>query len=113
MVGRGDAPAAGAEQRLQDLGITLPPPPKPLGSYVEAVKSSKLLFLSGMKGVAFQLAIDRRSMAAEQTGDLTDRNFTLHKLMKLSAIGKGELRIAKRHSKFSIAKSLVSLACRT
>jgi enamine deaminase RidA (YjgF/YER057c/UK114 family) len=36
-----------AEQRLENLGITLPPPPKPLGAYVEAVQSGNLLFLSG------------------------------------------------------------------
>jgi enamine deaminase RidA (YjgF/YER057c/UK114 family) len=36
-----------AEQRLEDLGITLPPPPKPLGAYVETVQSGNLLFLSG------------------------------------------------------------------
>jgi enamine deaminase RidA (YjgF/YER057c/UK114 family) len=36
------------EQRLQDLGITLPAAPHPLGAYVEAVQSGSLLFLSGM-----------------------------------------------------------------
>ena len=36
-----------ADQRLENLGITLPPPPKPLGAYVEAVQSGNLLFLSG------------------------------------------------------------------
>src|SRR5260370_682726 len=37
-----------AEQRVQDLGITLPAPPEPFGSYVEAVRTGHLLFLSGM-----------------------------------------------------------------
>ena len=36
-----------AEQRLKDLGITLPRSPTPLGAYVEAVQSGNLLFLSG------------------------------------------------------------------
>ena len=36
-----------AEQRLKDLGITLPRPPTPLGAYVEAVQTGNLLFLSG------------------------------------------------------------------
>jgi enamine deaminase RidA (YjgF/YER057c/UK114 family) len=36
-----------AEQRLKEQGITLPPPPKPLGAYVEAVQVGELLFLSG------------------------------------------------------------------
>jgi enamine deaminase RidA (YjgF/YER057c/UK114 family) len=39
---------ASAEQRLQDLGIVLPNAPHPLGAYVEAALSGRLLFLSGM-----------------------------------------------------------------
>ena len=39
---------ASAEQRLKDLGIELPAPPEPFGSYVEAVQTGHLLFLSGM-----------------------------------------------------------------
>jgi enamine deaminase RidA (YjgF/YER057c/UK114 family) len=38
---------AGADQRLEKLGIILPLPPAPLGAYVEAVQSGNLLFLSG------------------------------------------------------------------
>ena len=38
----------GAEQRLKELGINLPAPPEPFGSYVEAVETGALLFLSGM-----------------------------------------------------------------
>jgi enamine deaminase RidA (YjgF/YER057c/UK114 family) len=38
---------AGAERRLQQLGIELPHPPTPLGAYVEAVQTGNLLFLSG------------------------------------------------------------------
>ncbi|HWL88819.1 MAG TPA: RidA family protein [Polyangiaceae bacterium] len=48
MVSRDRAGAAGAEQRLREKGITLPPPPTPFGAYVEAVKIGRLLFLSGM-----------------------------------------------------------------
>jgi enamine deaminase RidA (YjgF/YER057c/UK114 family) len=40
---RGDA-----ESRLKDLGIQLPPAPTPFGSYVEALQTGNLLFLSGM-----------------------------------------------------------------
>ena len=39
---------ASAEQRLKDLGIDLPTPPQPFGTYVEAVQTGNLLFLSGM-----------------------------------------------------------------
>ena len=38
----------GAEQRLKELGIELPMPPKPFGTYVEAVQTGNLLFLTGM-----------------------------------------------------------------
>jgi enamine deaminase RidA (YjgF/YER057c/UK114 family) len=38
----------GAEQRLRDLGLTLPRPPQPFGAYAEAVHTGTLLFLSGM-----------------------------------------------------------------
>jgi enamine deaminase RidA (YjgF/YER057c/UK114 family) len=37
-----------AEQRLKNLGIELPAPPEPFGTYVEAVQTGNLLFLSGM-----------------------------------------------------------------
>lgn len=36
------------EDRLQELGIQLPVAPLPLGSYVPAVKSGNLVFLSGI-----------------------------------------------------------------
>jgi len=36
-----------AEARLKELGIELPPPPKPAGSYTTAVACGDLLFLSG------------------------------------------------------------------
>ncbi len=41
-------PQASAEQRLKNLGIDLPTPPQPFGTYVEAVQTGNLLFLSGM-----------------------------------------------------------------
>ena len=39
--------AADPEQRLKELSINLPQPPKPLGAYVETVQTGNLLFLSG------------------------------------------------------------------
>lgn len=42
------ASASPAEQRLKELGITLPAPPAPFGAYAEAVQTGNLLFLSGM-----------------------------------------------------------------
>jgi len=37
-----------AEQRIRNLGIKLPLPPEPFGTYVEAVRTGSLLFLTGM-----------------------------------------------------------------
>jgi enamine deaminase RidA (YjgF/YER057c/UK114 family) len=48
MVTREATRPAGAEQRLKDLGLKLPAPPEPFGTYVEAVQTGNLLFLSGM-----------------------------------------------------------------
>jgi enamine deaminase RidA (YjgF/YER057c/UK114 family) len=41
-------PPANAEWRLKELGINLPKPPEPFGTYVETVQTGNLLFLSGM-----------------------------------------------------------------
>ena len=35
------------EENLQRLGLTLPPPPQPVGSYVPAVRTGNLVFVSG------------------------------------------------------------------
>jgi len=43
-----DSRQPGAEKRLQDLAIKLPAPPEPFGTYVEAVQTGNLLFLTGM-----------------------------------------------------------------
>src|SRR5712672_2969188 len=43
-----DSRPASAEQRLKELGIRLPAPPEPFGTYVEAVQTGNLLFLTGM-----------------------------------------------------------------
>jgi enamine deaminase RidA (YjgF/YER057c/UK114 family) len=47
VAGKGSQPAS-AERRLQELGIQLPAAPTPFGTYVEAVQTGNLLFLSGM-----------------------------------------------------------------
>ena len=39
--------AVTAEERLKELGISLPKAPTPLGAYVEAVQTGNLLYLSG------------------------------------------------------------------
>jgi enamine deaminase RidA (YjgF/YER057c/UK114 family) len=48
MVSPGTSRPGGAEQRLVELGISLPAPPEPFGTYAEAVQTGNLLFLTGM-----------------------------------------------------------------
>ena len=56
--------AAGPTARLRELGIALPAPPTPLGSYVESSDAGHLLFLSGI------LPVVNRTLAV--TGRLGD-----------------------------------------
>ena len=48
MVTRDNSNSIGAEKRLKELGIELPAPPEPFGTYAEAVQTGNLLFLTGM-----------------------------------------------------------------
>ena len=34
-------------QRMEELGLTLPPAPKPVGAYIPAVRTGNLIFVSG------------------------------------------------------------------
>jgi enamine deaminase RidA (YjgF/YER057c/UK114 family) len=45
---RADAGTFSAEDRITEFGIRLPSPPTPFESYVEAVQTGSLLYLSGM-----------------------------------------------------------------
>ncbi len=38
----------GAEARAQELGIEFPTPPQPVASYIPAVQTGSLLFISGV-----------------------------------------------------------------
>ena len=48
MVTRKGSRPASAEERLRELGIQLPAPPQPFGTYAEAVQTGNLRFLTGM-----------------------------------------------------------------
>jgi enamine deaminase RidA (YjgF/YER057c/UK114 family) len=48
MAGKNAVVVASADRRLEELGIELPAAPTPFGSYVEALQTGNLLFLSGM-----------------------------------------------------------------
>jgi enamine deaminase RidA (YjgF/YER057c/UK114 family) len=69
--------ASGAEARLKELGITLPPDSVPSANFVNAVQTGKLLFLAGNtpgaqwpdKGkVGKDLTVEQGYKAARQTG---------------------------------------------
>jgi enamine deaminase RidA (YjgF/YER057c/UK114 family) len=66
------------EQRLKELGLTLPPPPQPAASYVESKRVGRLLYLAGhgpIDGdtvttgqIGADLTIDQGVAAAQLTG---------------------------------------------
>jgi enamine deaminase RidA (YjgF/YER057c/UK114 family) len=69
--------AAGAEARLKELNITLPPDSVPAANFVNAVQTGKLLFLSGntpggqwpLKGkVGKDLTVEQGYQSARQAG---------------------------------------------
>src|ERR1700683_743415 len=62
-------PSASAEQRLKDLGIQLPLPPEPFGTYAEAVQTGNLLFLTGMLPTEGRSAKFLGRVGAELTAD--------------------------------------------
>src|ERR1700681_2155286 len=75
MVTREGSRPAIAEQRLKELGIKLPAPPEPFGTYVEAVQTGNLLFLSGMlptegHGAAHLAALNVLAVARQHLGSL-------------------------------------------
>jgi enamine deaminase RidA (YjgF/YER057c/UK114 family) len=69
--------AGGAEARLKELNITLPPASVPAANFVNAVQTGKLLFLAGntpgaqwpLKGkVGKELTVEQGYQSARQTG---------------------------------------------
>ena len=67
------------EEKLKTLGITLPNPPTPAGSYVPAIKTGNLLFISG------QIPMEEGKVIF--TGKVTNENIeTAKKSAKMCAI---------------------------
>ncbi len=67
------------EEKLESLGIKLPNPPTPAGSYVPAVKTGNLLFISG------QIPMEEGKVLF--TGKVTDDNLeTAQKSARMCAI---------------------------
>jgi enamine deaminase RidA (YjgF/YER057c/UK114 family) len=67
------------EEKISSLEITLPTPPTPAGSYIPAVKTGNLLFISGQ--------IPMEEGKVKFTGKVTDDNLeTAQKSAKMCAI---------------------------
>lgn len=78
-LGQAKTTSSGAEQRLIDLGIELPAPPKPVAVYVPTVQTGNLLFVSGhgtdqpdgtriVGKVGADLTLEQGHAAARQVG---------------------------------------------
>src|SRR2546427_5870353 len=78
-----------AEHRLKELGITLPAPPEPFGTYAEAVQTNNLLFLSGMLPTQGRGAVFIGRVGAELDVD------TARKAARLAALNV--LAVSRRH----------------
>ena len=67
------------EEKIKSLGITLPNPPTPAGSYIPAIKTGNLLFISG------QIPMENGEVLF--TGKVTDENLeTAQKSARMCAI---------------------------
>jgi enamine deaminase RidA (YjgF/YER057c/UK114 family) len=67
------------EEKIKELGITLPDPPTPAGSYIPLVKTGNLLFISG------QIPMENGKVIF--TGKVTDENLeTAQKSARMCAI---------------------------
>ena len=78
-----------AEHRLQELGIDLPLPPEPFGTYAEAVQTNNLLFLTGMLPTQGPAAAFVGRVGAELDVD------TARKAARLAALNA--LAVARQH----------------
>src|SRR5882724_11233392 len=89
MVMRETSRPPNAEQRLKRLGIKLPAPPEPFGTYVEAVQTGNLLFLTGMLPTEGREAKFIGRLGAELDGE------ACHKAARLAALNA--LTVARQH----------------
>ena len=96
-----------AEHRLRELGIVLPPPPKPLGAYVEAVQVGNLLFLSGSLPIKDGVPQYLGRIGAEVTVD-DARNAT--RLAALNALAFGRKHLESLDRVTQVVRLTVSLA---
>ncbi len=80
-----------AEDRIKELGITLPDTPPPMGSYVPSVRTGNLLYLSGLGPAA---SPDGTTMAGKVGQDYTvEQGYEAARLTGINILArlKGEL----------------------
>jgi enamine deaminase RidA (YjgF/YER057c/UK114 family) len=95
------------EQRLLELGLELPAPPKPLGTYVEAVQTGNLLFLSGM----LPTQGGRLAMAGHIGAELDlERGHTAARLAALNALAVVRAQLGSLDKVTRVVRVAVSIA---
>jgi len=80
---------SGPSSRLSELGIQLPVPPSPLGSYVVSTVARNLLFLSGMLPI-----VDRKLVTSGRLGE----NLSVKQGQEAASVASlNALAVAKHH----------------
>lgn len=77
-------------ERLAELGITLPPPPKPAAAYVPAVRTGQLVFVSGQGPVRDGKAVYTGKVGAERT---EEEGYDAARLAALNALAVIEAEV--------------------
>ncbi|KAF1005999.1 MAG: hypothetical protein GAK28_02907 [Luteibacter sp.] len=99
--------STGAEGRLAALGLTLPPPPQPFGSYVEAVRIGAMVYFSGMlPAVGHDLPVLGR-VGAELT---TEQGHDAARMAVLSALAAAKAFLGSLDKVTRVAKLGVYIA---
>lgn len=92
------------EDRLADLGITLPQPPGPVASYVPTMRSGDLLFVSGQMAAAEGEMIHSGRLGADldvEQGQRCARQCAINVLAQIRA-ATGQLRHVRRLVKVTV-----------
>jgi hypothetical protein len=78
----------------------------------QRVTAAVLFELRVVEMVAFQFAISRRTMPAEQSGYLIDGQFVFSIPIQFATFIQIQLHVEARHAFFSKANTLILLTCR-
>lgn len=96
------------EQRLTELGLVLPPAPKPVGNYVAGVLTGNLLFMSGVG----PRQPDGSSIAGKVGADLTiDQGYAAARLCGLNMLANIRATIGSLDRIVRVVKVLGMVNC--